>query len=67
MEITPKIFKHLLNFYPPYLGAGTKINYISEDWRELHVSMSVRWFNRNAVPTVACFDYAYWLEKSVAL
>ncbi|KAA3656644.1 MAG: DUF4442 domain-containing protein [Chloroflexi bacterium] len=51
MKISPKFFKRMLNLYPPYLGAGIKINYISNDWRELHVSMSLRWFNRNAVGT----------------
>ncbi len=43
--------RHLLNFYPPYLGAGVKIEYISDDWRELHVSMKLRWYNRNVVGT----------------
>ena len=41
----------MLNLYPPYLGAGVKVTHISEDWRELRVSMSLRWFNRNAVGT----------------
>jgi acyl-coenzyme A thioesterase PaaI-like protein len=43
--------RHLLNFYPPYLGAGVKIEFISDDWRELHVSMKLRWYNRNIVGT----------------
>ena len=51
MKFTPKLLKRMLNFYPPYLGAGVKVTYISEDWKELHVSMSLRWFNRNAVGT----------------
>ena len=51
MKITPKLLKLGLNLYPPYLGAGVKVNHISEDWRELHVSMALRWFNRNAVGT----------------
>ena len=51
MKFTPKSLKRLLNLYPPYLGAGVKITYISDDWRELHVGMSLRWFNRNAVNT----------------
>jgi len=51
MQFTPKLLKLVLNFYPPYLGAGVKVTYISEDWKELHVSMSLRWFNRNAVGT----------------
>ena len=51
MKFTPKLLKRMLNLYPPYLGAGVKVTYISEDWKELHVSMSLRWFNRNAVGT----------------
>ena len=51
MKITPKLLKLGLNLYPPYLGAGVKVTHISEDWRELHVSMALRWYNRNAVGT----------------
>ncbi|PIE75199.1 MAG: tetrameric acyl-CoA thioesterase [Deltaproteobacteria bacterium] len=51
MKMTPNIFKFLINIYPPYLGAGIKILYISKDWREIHVSMSKRWYNKNAVGT----------------
>ncbi|MCL1061963.1 DUF4442 domain-containing protein [Shewanella benthica] len=43
--------KRLLNLYPPYIGAGIKITHLSQDWRQLHVAMSVRWYNRNAVNT----------------
>jgi acyl-coenzyme A thioesterase PaaI-like protein len=51
MKIRPGTLKRLLNLYPPYLGAGVRIQYISEDWQELHVSMKLHWFNRNAVGT----------------
>ncbi|WP_421869679.1 DUF4442 domain-containing protein [Motiliproteus sp.] len=51
MNLSPNRLRKLLNFYPPYLGAGVKVNYISEDWSELHVSMAMRWYNRNAVGT----------------
>ncbi len=51
MKVTPKLLKLMLNLYPPYLGTGIKIDYISEDWREIHTSLSLRWFNRNAVGT----------------
>lgn len=51
MNVSPKLLKRLLNFYPPYLGAGIKIEYIGKDWKELHVSMALRWYNRNAVGT----------------
>lgn len=51
MQLTPKRLQLILNLYPPYLGAGIKITHIGCDWRELHVSMALRWFNRNAVGT----------------
>jgi acyl-coenzyme A thioesterase PaaI-like protein len=51
MKFTPKTMKRFINFYPPYIGAGIKVTYISDNWQELHVAMSVRWFNRNAVGT----------------
>lgn len=44
-------FRWLFNFYPPYLGAGVKIDYINDDWREMQVSMRCRWYNRNYVGT----------------
>ena len=51
MRFTPNTLRRLLNLYPPYIGAGVKITYIANDWRELQVSMRVRWFNRNIVGT----------------
>ncbi len=51
MKYTPNLLKWLLNIYPPYLGAGVKVTHIREDWQELHVSMAMRWYNRNAVGT----------------
>ncbi|MBZ4672249.1 MAG: hypothetical protein JG762_479 [Deferribacteraceae bacterium] len=51
MYFSPKVMKFLLNIYPPYVGAGVKIEYIRDDWKELKVSMVLRWYNRNAVGT----------------
>lgn len=48
---TPRRLKFVLNLYLPYLGAGVRVTRISPDWRELHVSMKLRWYNRNAVGT----------------
>ena len=48
---TPRRLKAFLNWYPPYLGAGVRVHRISNDWRELDVSMSLRFYNRNAVGT----------------
>jgi len=51
MNWTPRRLKLALNLYPPYLFAGVRVTSIAPDWRELHVSMKLRWFNRNAVGT----------------
>ncbi len=48
---TPGILRFILNIYAPYLGAGVKVCSISPDWREIKVSMRLRWYNRNAVGT----------------
>lgn len=51
MISSPKTLKRLLNLYPPYVGAGIKITYSSDDWKEMHISMHLRWYNKNAVNT----------------
>ena len=51
MKWTPRRLQRILNLYPPYLGAGVRVTYIDPQWRELHVSMKLRWRNRNAVGT----------------
>lgn len=40
-----------LNIYPPYLGAGIRVQHISPDCREARVKMALRWYNRNFVGT----------------
>jgi len=47
MKWTPKRLKYVLNVYPPYLGAGIRVTHIADDWREIHVAMKLRWYNRN--------------------
>lgn len=51
MKLSARTMKHLLNLYPPYIGAGIKVENISDDWNHITVSMKVRWYNRNAVGT----------------
>src|SRR5690606_3041990 len=38
-------------FYPPYLGAGVRVRHISDDFRDVQVSMGLGWYNRNYVGT----------------
>lgn len=51
MKITPGFMKLLLRLYPPYRAAGIKVEFIRPDWKELRVSMSLHWYNRNAFGT----------------
>ena len=41
----------MLNLYGPFLGAGVKVDHISADWREIRVSLRLRWYNRNIFRT----------------
>jgi acyl-coenzyme A thioesterase PaaI-like protein len=45
----PRWFRHLLNCYPPFVGAGIQVTHIAPDWRRIEVKMSLRWYNRNYV------------------
>ena len=46
-----RILKLGMNLWPPFLGAGIKVRYIRADYREVVVSMKLRWYNRNYVGT----------------
>lgn len=48
---SPRGFKLFLNTYPPYLGAGVRTDFVRDDFREVHVSLRLRWYNRNYVGT----------------
>jgi len=49
--LPPNWLRHVGNLWSPFRGAGIKIAYISPDYREVHVTMKLRWFNRNYVGT----------------
>ena len=46
----PLLFR-LINFWPPYLGAGIRVTRISDDLRTFEVRMKLRFYNRNYVGT----------------
>lgn len=47
--MTPCLLKYLLNLYPPYLGTGISVKTISPDYKNISVTMALRWYNRNYV------------------
>ena len=40
-----------MNLWPPFWGAGIKVESISSNYHHVVVSMSLRWYNRNYVGT----------------
>jgi acyl-coenzyme A thioesterase PaaI-like protein len=40
------------NLYPPFLGAGIKIEEVAEDYSSLTASLTPKWWNRNYVGTL---------------
>jgi acyl-coenzyme A thioesterase PaaI-like protein len=46
-----RLLLKLVNFWPPYLGAGVRVTRIAEDLRSFEVRMKLRWYNRNYVGT----------------
>lgn len=50
-QLRPLLLQKLISLYPPFIGAGVKVEHISSDWHEIVVSMRLRWFNRNYVGT----------------
>ena len=46
-----KLFKLLINIYPPYLFTGIRVTKISSDYKHLTVKMKLRFYNKNFVGT----------------
>ncbi|MBY0413748.1 MAG: DUF4442 domain-containing protein [Bdellovibrionales bacterium] len=51
MNFRQKLLIKIMNFWPPLLGAGIHIDYVSKDFLELDVSLKLRFWNRNYVGT----------------
>jgi acyl-coenzyme A thioesterase PaaI-like protein len=47
----PWAAKYLLRLWPPYWGMGIRIEHVSEDFRQIVVTMKFAWWNRNYVGT----------------
>ncbi len=45
---TPSRFKWTLSLYPPLWGTGIWVSHVSEDFREVTVTMASRFYNHNA-------------------
>lgn len=45
------VMKFFFNLYPPFWGAGIRVEEISSDYKYLRVSLKLRFYNRNYVGT----------------
>lgn len=41
----------LMNFWPPFMGAGIRVDFMAPDYHRIDVSMKLRFWNRNYVNT----------------
>lgn len=49
--MAPGTLRNLINFWPPFLGAGICVRRIAADWSEAEVELRARFYNRNYVGT----------------
>ncbi len=47
-----KIKRFLFNFFPAYRRTGARICFISDDWKEMHIKLGLKWTTRNYVGSV---------------
>ena len=47
VRITPTLFRHGINLWPPFRGAGIRVTRVSADYREIDVALRLRLLNRN--------------------
>jgi hypothetical protein len=51
MKLTPRMMKHIMNWYRPLRKAGVKVVSIAPDWRQAKVELRLRWYNQNMFGT----------------
>jgi acyl-coenzyme A thioesterase PaaI-like protein len=49
--MTPAGLRRFMNFWPPFLFGGIRVETIGADWRHARVRLKLRWYNRNYVGT----------------
>lgn len=49
--LSPGLLRRLANLWPPFLFSGIRIDRISPDFREIDVSLTLHWYNKNYVGT----------------
>lgn len=47
-----RFIRFVFNNIPPYRGTGAKVKFISKDWYEVHVKLSLSWRTKNIMGSV---------------
>ncbi len=47
LRLPPRLFRLLMNWWPPFRGAGIRVRSISPDWSTVEVELRPRTMNRN--------------------
>jgi len=47
----PHILRRWINLWPPFLGAGIRVQHIAPDMKSVDVEMKLRWWNANYLGT----------------
>ena len=49
IKLSPRLFRYVMNCWPPFWGTRVHIESISPDWRQLRVRMKLSMINKNYV------------------
>jgi len=47
LRVSPRVFRLGMNLWPPFRGAGIRVTRVSNDFREVDVTLKLGLFNRN--------------------
>jgi acyl-coenzyme A thioesterase PaaI-like protein len=51
-NLKSKLKRFMFNFFPAYRRTGARICFISDDWKEVHIKLGLKWTTRNYVGSV---------------
>jgi len=46
-KLKPSLLRFGMNLWPPFLGAGIRVESVAPDFRSVTVALAQRWYNRN--------------------
>ncbi len=51
-NIKSKLMRIAFNFFPAYRRTGARVYFLSEDWRDIHITLGLTWKTKNYVGSV---------------